>query len=59
LEKEAEKLMDTPLESVVLVQGVVKERMKKANVGEAVAKVCSDERSYKTAMLKSCSIARR
>jgi hypothetical protein len=41
LEKEAEKLMDTPLESVVLVQGVVKERMKKANVGEAVAKVCA------------------
>lgn len=33
--------METPLESVVLVQGVVKERMKKANVGESQAKVCS------------------
>ena len=32
--------MATPLESVVLVQGIVKERMKKANVEESASKVC-------------------
>lgn len=37
---EAEKLMDVPLESVVLVQGLVKERVKKANVDESLLKVC-------------------
>ncbi|GHJ89423.1 hypothetical protein NliqN6_5825 [Naganishia liquefaciens] len=42
LEKHAEQLMETPLESVVLVQGIVKERMKKANVEEAESKPVDD-----------------